>query len=238
MLRGAGSCSHRGPPGRGCERLVLDLCLLVTCLLAAALSRRCRAFLACMTNQTCVRGLVEGLPLLPPDPSSWARPWCHALVTHCSKKEVANLLETAGFSRANPYYVVQQGKIAKMAGMKARRGLGPRRAVSAQAQRTARSAERRARASGFELVGWPAGVAPCVLPVAACPGVHVLARPPGWRQQCACTGCSLTAHARALRCSSPTLPVSCRHSTSLTCFRAAGLLFPVVCSLPNTHAAP
>ena len=29
-----------------------------------------------------------------------------------------NLLETAGFSRANPYYVVQQGKIAKMASMK------------------------------------------------------------------------------------------------------------------------
>ena len=29
-----------------------------------------------------------------------------------------NLLETAGFSRANPYYVVQQGKIAQMANMK------------------------------------------------------------------------------------------------------------------------
>lgn len=42
----------------------------------------------------------------------------------CSKKEVANLLETAGFSRANPYYVVQQGKIAKMANMKARPGVG------------------------------------------------------------------------------------------------------------------
>lgn len=39
--------------------------------------------------------------------------------TPCSKKEVANLLETAGFSRANPYYVVQQGKIAQMANMKA-----------------------------------------------------------------------------------------------------------------------
>lgn len=37
---------------------------------------------------------------------------------HVTKKEVANLLETAGFSRANPYYVVQQGKIAQMANMK------------------------------------------------------------------------------------------------------------------------
>jgi hypothetical protein len=29
----------------------------------------------------------------------------------CSKSEVMNLLESAGFSRANPYYVVQQGKV-------------------------------------------------------------------------------------------------------------------------------
>ncbi len=29
----------------------------------------------------------------------------------CRKTEVVNLLETAGFSRANPYYVVQQGKV-------------------------------------------------------------------------------------------------------------------------------
>lgn len=28
-----------------------------------------------------------------------------------SKTEVQNLLESAGFSRANPYYVVQQGKV-------------------------------------------------------------------------------------------------------------------------------
>ena len=27
------------------------------------------------------------------------------------KSEVINLLESAGFSRANPYYVVQQGKV-------------------------------------------------------------------------------------------------------------------------------
>lgn len=39
-----------------------------------------------------------------------------------SKKEVANLLESAGFSRSNPYYVVQQGKIAQMANMKASGG--------------------------------------------------------------------------------------------------------------------
>lgn len=34
-----------------------------------------------------------------------------------TKTEVMNLLETAGFSRSNPYYVVQQGKIAEMANM-------------------------------------------------------------------------------------------------------------------------
>jgi structural maintenance of chromosome 3 (chondroitin sulfate proteoglycan 6) len=30
---------------------------------------------------------------------------------HVSKTEVMNLLESAGFSRSNPYYVVQQGKV-------------------------------------------------------------------------------------------------------------------------------
>ena len=29
----------------------------------------------------------------------------------CRKTEVMNLLESAGFSRANPYYIVQQGKV-------------------------------------------------------------------------------------------------------------------------------
>ena len=33
------------------------------------------------------------------------------LIECCRKTEVVNLLETAGFSRANPYYVVQQGKV-------------------------------------------------------------------------------------------------------------------------------
>jgi structural maintenance of chromosome 3 (chondroitin sulfate proteoglycan 6) len=37
---------------------------------------------------------------------------------HVTKTEVVNLLESAGFSRTNPYYVVQQGKIMKMATMK------------------------------------------------------------------------------------------------------------------------
>eukprot|EP00878_Enallax_costatus_P007647 GHUV01008006.1.p1 GENE.GHUV01008006.1~~GHUV01008006.1.p1 ORF type:complete len:1195 (+),score=501.93 GHUV01008006.1:213-3797(+) len=36
---------------------------------------------------------------------------------HVPKSEVMNLLESAGFSRANPYYVVQQGKIQEMARM-------------------------------------------------------------------------------------------------------------------------
>nr|CAB3468724.1 unnamed protein product [Digitaria exilis] len=35
-----------------------------------------------------------------------------------SKTEVMNLLESAGFSRSNPYYVVQQGKIASLTLMK------------------------------------------------------------------------------------------------------------------------
>ena len=37
---------------------------------------------------------------------------------HITKAEVQNLLESAGFSRANPYYVVQQGKIMKMTTLK------------------------------------------------------------------------------------------------------------------------
>ncbi len=35
----------------------------------------------------------------------------------CSKTEVSNLLESAGFSRANPYYIVQQGKVHTFAGL-------------------------------------------------------------------------------------------------------------------------
>ncbi|KAK3140087.1 hypothetical protein QOZ80_5AG0395600 [Eleusine coracana subsp. coracana] len=37
---------------------------------------------------------------------------------HVSKTEVMNLLESAGFSRSNPYYVVQQGKISQLTLMK------------------------------------------------------------------------------------------------------------------------
>lgn len=33
------------------------------------------------------------------------------MVNLFSKTEVMNLLESAGFSRSNPYYVVQQGKV-------------------------------------------------------------------------------------------------------------------------------
>ena len=33
------------------------------------------------------------------------------IVIMSSKTEVMNLLESAGFSRSNPYYVVQQGKV-------------------------------------------------------------------------------------------------------------------------------
>ena len=34
------------------------------------------------------------------------------------KSEVISLLETAGFSRSNPYYIVQQGKVANLCTMK------------------------------------------------------------------------------------------------------------------------
>eukprot|EP00051_Salpingoeca_urceolata_P020051 m.297760 g.297760 ORF g.297760 m.297760 type:complete len:1218 (-) comp19533_c0_seq1:144-3797(-) len=34
---------------------------------------------------------------------------------HIAKAEVVNLLESSGFSRSNPYYIVQQGKISKLA---------------------------------------------------------------------------------------------------------------------------
>ncbi|KAL9266604.1 Structural maintenance of chromosomes protein 3-like protein [Drosera capensis] len=37
---------------------------------------------------------------------------------HLTKTEVMNLLESAGFSRSNPYYVVQQGKISSLTLMK------------------------------------------------------------------------------------------------------------------------
>jgi structural maintenance of chromosome 3 (chondroitin sulfate proteoglycan 6) len=37
---------------------------------------------------------------------------------HITKTEVMNLLESAGFSRSNPYYVVQQGKITQLTAMK------------------------------------------------------------------------------------------------------------------------
>lgn len=40
------------------------------------------------------------------------------IMPHRSKSEVGNLLESAGFSRANPYYIVQQGKIMHMSHMR------------------------------------------------------------------------------------------------------------------------
>lgn len=30
---------------------------------------------------------------------------------YCRKNDVMNLLESAGFSRSNPYYIVKQGKV-------------------------------------------------------------------------------------------------------------------------------
>lgn len=36
---------------------------------------------------------------------------------HVTKADINNLLESAGFSKSNPYYVVQQGRVASLAGM-------------------------------------------------------------------------------------------------------------------------
>ncbi len=37
---------------------------------------------------------------------------------HVTKADVMNLLESAGFSRSNPYYIVQQGKVNSLTLMK------------------------------------------------------------------------------------------------------------------------
>ena len=41
--------------------------------------------------------------------------WCCGID---SKQDVVNLLESAGFSRSNPYYIVQQGKVNALTMMK------------------------------------------------------------------------------------------------------------------------
>eukprot|EP00439_Symbiodinium_sp_Y106_P078290 s160_g17.t1 len=40
-----------------------------------------------------------------------------------TKNEVFNLLESAGFTKSNPYYIVQQGKVAELTLMDDRRRL-------------------------------------------------------------------------------------------------------------------
>ena len=50
-------------------------------------------------------------------PASECRPLGCSLAPR-SKTDVANLLESAGFSKSNPYYIVQQGKITMLALMK------------------------------------------------------------------------------------------------------------------------
>ncbi|EKX44780.1 sister chromatid cohesin complex subunit, structural maintenance of chromosome protein 3, SMC3 [Guillardia theta CCMP2712] len=36
---------------------------------------------------------------------------------HVTKQDIANMLETAGFSKSNPYYIVEQGKVTKITEM-------------------------------------------------------------------------------------------------------------------------
>ena len=48
----------------------------------------------------------------------------------CQKSEVTSLLESAGFSKSNPYYIVQQGKVANLCVMKDRDRLNLLREVA------------------------------------------------------------------------------------------------------------
>ncbi len=43
--------------------------------------------------------------------TQWWSVCVHVLIVLCSKSDVMNLLESAGFSRSNPYYIVKQGKV-------------------------------------------------------------------------------------------------------------------------------
>ena len=40
--------------------------------------------------------------------------YCFFFVSGFSKSDVMNLLEGAGFSRSNPYYIVKQGKVYQL----------------------------------------------------------------------------------------------------------------------------
>ncbi len=57
------------------------------------------------------------------------------------KSEVISLLETAGFSRSNPYYIVQQGKVANLCTMKNKDRLTLLKEVSGTAVYEERRAE-------------------------------------------------------------------------------------------------
>eukprot|EP00889_Picochlorum_renovo_P007796 jgi/Picre1/34826/NNA_002292.t1 len=65
---------------------------------------------------------------------------------HMTKTEVMNLLETAGFSRSNPYYVVQQGRIVEMAHMTDAKRLDLLKDIG-----------------GTKVIWWSIGVSACVL---------------------------------------------------------------------------
>lgn len=64
----------------------------------------------CSNWATAVDAMVEYVHRLAAAAIERVLPWS-ATFCCCSKSEVMNLLESAGFSRANPYYVVQQGKV-------------------------------------------------------------------------------------------------------------------------------
>lgn len=105
-LRGIGS-ARRGNTGRG-VCIMFGVCMpqlpLLTHSIAYCLLERAPLFLF-------PASILAHIPHVWPAATC---PTCppHAPTPHtCSKAEVMNLLESAGFSRANPYYVVQQGKV-------------------------------------------------------------------------------------------------------------------------------
>ena len=62
---------------------------------------------------------------------------------HVTKADVMNLLESSGFSRSNPYYIVQQGKINSLAVAKDTERLQLLKARPSSARRRSRRAGRR-----------------------------------------------------------------------------------------------
>ena len=102
----------------------------------------------------------------------------------CSKNEVSNLLESAGFSRANPYYIVQQGKVRERKG-----------GIEEETRQTALSGWNEEQRMDFNIEQRTVCVRVCkCVCVCVCVCVHVKLAVGRRRKQC--RGC---CHARELR---------------------------------------